>query len=87
MKDEYFLGGEKLERFHNPVYKVADTLTPNEAQTVSTYFFVNIMSLSNYGTGEDEGATTINIPLTMTSKEGVSQTINVKFTVADEDRG
>ena len=87
MKDQYFLGGEKLERFHNPVYKVADTLTPNEAQTVSTYFFVNIMSLSNYGTGEDEGATTINIPLTMTSKEGVSQTINVKFTVADEDRG
>jgi len=86
MKDEYFLGGEKLEQFHNPVYKVADTLNPNDAQTVSTYFFVTIMALSNRETGTDDGSTTLNIPLTMTSKEGVTQTINVKFTVLDEDR-
>jgi len=85
MKDQYFHGGEKLEQFHNPVYKVADTLNPNEAQTVSTYFFVTIMSLSNYDTGKDEGLTTVNIPLTMTSKEGVSETMNVKFIVADKD--
>ena len=86
MKDEYFHGTEKLEQFHNPVYKVADTLNPNEAQTVSTYLFVTIMSLSNYETGTDDGLTMVNIPLTMTSKEGVTQTINVKFTVLDEDR-
>jgi len=86
MKDQYFLGRDKLEQFHNPVYKVADTLNPNEAQTISTYFFVTIMSLSNYETGTDDGLTTVNIPLTMTSKEGVTQTINVKFTVLDEDR-
>lgn len=85
MKDEYFKGGEKLEQFHNPVYKVADTLNPNEAQTVSTYFFVTIMSLSNYETGTDDGLTMVNIPLTMTSKEGVSETMNVKFIVADKD--
>ena len=85
MEDEYFVGREKLEQFHNPVYKVADTLVPNEAQTISTYFFVTIMSLSNYETGTDEGLTTVNIPLTMTSKEGVSQTMNVKFTVLDKD--
>ena len=86
MKDEYFHGTEKLEQFHNPVYKVADTLNPNEAQIVSTYLFVTIMSLSNYETGTDDGLTMVNIPLTMTSKEGVTQTINVKFTVLDEDR-
>jgi hypothetical protein len=86
MEDQYFHGTEKLEQFHNPVYKVADTLNPNEAQTVSTYLFVTIMSLSNYETGTDDGLTTVNIPLTMTSKEGVTQTINVKFTVLDEDR-
>jgi len=86
MKDQYFVGRDKLEQFHNPVYKVADTLNPNEAQTISTYFFVTIMSLSNYETGTDDGLTTVNIPLTMTSKEGVSQTMNVKFTVLDEDR-
>ena len=86
MQDEYFIGREKLEQFHNPVYKVADTLVPNEAQTISTYFFVTIMSLSNYETGTDEGLTTVNIPLTMTSKEGVSQTMNVKFTVLDKDK-
>ena len=86
MKDQYFLGGEKLEQFHNPVYKVADTLNPNDAQTVSTYFFVTIMALSNRETGTDDGLTTVNIPLTMTSKEGVTETINVKFTVLDEDR-
>ena len=86
MKDQYFLGGEKLEQFHNPVYKVADTLNPNEAQTVSTYFFVTIMALSNRETGTDDGLTMVNIPLTMTSKEGVTETINVKFTVLDEDR-
>ena len=86
MEDEYFVGREKLEQFHNPVYKVADTLNPNEAQTISTYFFVTIMSLSNYETGTDEGLTTVNIPLTMTSKEGVTQTMNVKFTVLDKDK-
>ncbi len=86
MKDEYFHGTEKLEQFHNPVYKVADTLNPNEAQTVSAYLFVTIMSLSNRETGTDDGLTMVNIPLTMTSKEGVTQTINVKFTVLDEDR-
>jgi len=86
MEDQYFHGTEKLEQFHNPVYKVADTLNPNEAQTVSTYLFVTIMSLSNYETGTDDGLTIVNIPLTMTSKEGVTQTINIKFTVLDEDR-
>ncbi|MCD4842086.1 MAG: hypothetical protein K8R08_08845 [Methanosarcinales archaeon] len=86
MEDQYFLGGEKLEQFHNPVYKVVDTLNPNEAQTVSTYLFVTIMSLSNYETGTDDGLTIVNIPLTMTSKEGVTETMNVKFTVLDEDR-
>jgi hypothetical protein len=81
--DKYFAGAEKLSVFHSPTYKVTDKLVPNEAVTVTTYFMYLVGNLDNYKTNEDDGYAEIELPFTITTKEGVTETGSVILTIED----
>lgn len=82
-EDRYFNGEEKLSVFHSPTYKVADRLVPNEAVTVTTYFTYMLGNLDNYNTYNDDGYAEIELPFTITTKEGVTAISSITLTIED----
>ncbi len=70
--------------FNNPEY-VVGTLPKNSENTVNTYLFFNRIYLPNYQGTTNDGYVTFEVPLKLTSNEGVTKEVNVKFTVYDNE--
>ncbi|WP_457613664.1 archaellin/type IV pilin N-terminal domain-containing protein [Methanocaldococcus sp.] len=79
----WFLKPKALDSlFNNPEY-VIGTLQKNSETTVNTYLFFNTIKLPNYKGTTNDGWMTFEVPLKVTSNEGVSKVVKVEFTVYD----